>query len=41
MKKFTLTIPAELLNQVRKKANRKGMSVNEYILLIISQGLCI
>ncbi|WP_368491131.1 hypothetical protein [Clostridium sp. BJN0013] len=26
---------------MRKKANRKGMSVNEYILLIISQGLCI
>lgn len=36
-KKFTLTISSELLEQIKEMANRKGMSVSEYILLMISQ----
>ncbi|AKP41224.1 Uncharacterised protein [Clostridioides difficile] len=35
-KKYTLTITEELYNKCKEKANQKGMSVNEYILLVIS-----
>lgn len=38
-KKYTLTIPKELLEEIKEKANQQGMSVNAYILLAISQEL--
>ncbi|WP_286154620.1 Arc family DNA-binding protein [Thomasclavelia cocleata] len=39
IKKYTLTIPIELLEDIKKKADKKGMSLNDYILLIINQKL--
>lgn len=39
IKKYTLTIPDELLEEIRKMANQQGISVNAYILLLISQAL--
>ncbi|MCW0824315.1 hypothetical protein OKS01_08590 [Clostridioides difficile] len=38
-KKYTLTITEELYNKCKEKANQKGMSVNEYILSVISRNL--
>lgn len=37
MKKFTLTVPEEVYEYIKKKANQKGISVNEYIILLISR----
>lgn len=37
MKKFTLTVPEEVYEYLKKKANQKGISVNEYIILLISE----
>lgn len=37
--KYTLTIPNELLKKVKKEAQTKGMSLNEYILLVLNQKL--
>ncbi|XZM33893.1 Arc family DNA-binding protein [Clostridium perfringens] len=37
--KYTLTIPNELLNKIKKEAQTKGMSLNEYILLVLNQNL--
>ncbi len=37
--KYTLTIPNELLEKVKKEAQTKGMSLNEYILLVLNQKL--
>lgn len=39
IKKYTLTIPEELFEEIKKMANQQGMSVNAYILLSISQAL--
>lgn len=39
MKKYTLTIPLELLEKCKENANQKGISLNEYILLLISNKL--
>lgn len=39
IKKYTLTIPRDLLKQIKDLANQKGISVNEFILLAISQEL--
>lgn len=39
IKKYTLTIPIELLEKIKKTADKKGMSLNDYILLIINQKL--
>lgn len=38
-KKYTLTIPVELLEEIKKMADKKGMSLNDYVLLIINQKL--
>lgn len=38
-KKYTLSIPEELLKNIKKLANDKGMTINSYILLNVSQGL--
>lgn len=35
-KKYTLSITEELYNKCKEKANQRGMSVNEYILSVIS-----
>lgn len=37
MKKYTLTVPEEVYAYIKKKANQKGISVNEYIILLISE----
>lgn len=37
MKKYTLTVPKEVYEYIKKKANQKGISINEYITLLISQ----
>ncbi|WWU66463.1 Arc family DNA-binding protein [Clostridium baratii] len=39
MKKYTLTIPSELLGKIKKLAKEKGMSINQYILLSLDQHL--
>lgn len=39
IKKYTLTIPTDLLNQIKNLASQQGISLNEYILLAISQEL--
>ncbi|MGJ0845931.1 hypothetical protein ACR77J_04505 [Tissierella praeacuta] len=36
-KKFTLTIPVPLLDEIKTKANLEDISLNRYILSIISQ----
>ncbi|ENY8768309.1 hypothetical protein [Clostridioides difficile] len=38
-KKYTLSITEELYNKCKEKANQKCMSVNEYILSVISKNL--
>ncbi|EIS9438670.1 hypothetical protein [Clostridioides difficile] len=38
-KKYTLSITKELYNKCKEKANQRGMSVNEYILSVISRNL--
>ncbi|MFL8711288.1 hypothetical protein Q3304_11000 [Clostridioides sp. GD02377] len=38
-RKYTLSITEELYNKCKEKANQRGMSVNEYILLVISNNL--
>lgn len=37
--KYTLTIPNELLEDVKNIATKKGMSVNDYIVIAISERL--
>ncbi|EQF22325.1 hypothetical protein QEW_4372 [Clostridioides difficile CD160] len=39
IKKYTLTITEELYNKCKEKANQRGMSINEYILLVISNNI--
>lgn len=39
IKKYTLTITEELYNKCKEKANQRGMSVNKYILLVISNNI--
>ncbi|WP_302329543.1 hypothetical protein [Clostridioides difficile] len=38
-KKYTLSITEELYVKCKEKANQRGMSVNEYILSVISKAL--
>ncbi|WP_338631113.1 Arc family DNA-binding protein [Clostridium baratii] len=37
--KYTLTIPIELLEKIKKLAQAKGISVNAYILLALNHNL--
>jgi predicted HicB family RNase H-like nuclease len=37
--KYTLTIPNDLLVEIKALAYKKGMSINSFVLLIISQYL--
>lgn len=39
IKKYTLSIPVVLLEEIKKTADKKGMSLNDYVLLIINQKL--
>lgn len=39
IKKYTLTLPDELLKEIKKMANQQGMPLNTYIILLISQAL--
>ena len=39
MDKYTLTIPKELLEKIKILAYKRGMSMNSFILLSISQYL--
>lgn len=39
IKKYTLTLPDELLKEIKKMANQQGMPLNIYIILLISQAL--
>ncbi|HGM1522210.1 TPA: hypothetical protein ACKOOW_003270 [Clostridioides difficile] len=38
-KKYTLSITKELYNKCKEEANQRGMSVNEYILSVISKSI--
>ncbi|MDA2567384.1 CopG family antitoxin [Bacillus cereus] len=37
IKKFTLSIPDTLLEEIKKEANQRGMSVNSYILMMVNK----
>ena len=37
--KYTLTIPIELLEKIKKLAQAKGISINAYILLALNRNL--
>lgn len=37
--KYTLTIPIELLEKIKKIAQTKGISVNAYILIVLNYNL--